>query len=81
MFKVDVVENRAGKPAIRWGAAIFATVVMAFFTTFGAVGAYYLLTGTFSPLAAIVGFSAAVTAVVSGISRQLKSAGPGDQDS
>jgi len=41
----------------------------------------YLLTGTFSPLAAIVGFSGAITAVVSGILRGLKNPAPSNRAS
>lgn len=76
MLNIDVIENRDGKPTVRWGAALRATCLLACFTTCGAVGGYYLLTGTFSPLAAIVGFAGAITAVVSGILRGLKNPAP-----
>jgi hypothetical protein len=66
------VGTRDGKPYIRWGAVLLSTCVLATFASGGAFGMYYLLTGTISPLAALVGLAGAVTAVASGIRRAMK---------
>ena len=71
-MRIAVVGTHDGKPYIRWGAAIFSTLVLAIFASGGAFGMYYLLTGTLSPLAPLIGFAGALTAVVSGIRRAMK---------
>ena len=71
-MRIAVVGTHDGKPYIRWGPALFVTCVLAIFASGGAFGMYYLLTGTVSPLAALVGLAGAVTAVGSGIRRAMK---------
>ena len=71
-MKISVVSKRDGKPYIRWGSALLVTCVLAIFASGGAFGMYFLLTGTMSPLAALVGLAGSVTAVASGIRRQIK---------
>ena len=71
-MRIAVVGSEDGKPYIRWGPAIFSTVVLAIFASGGAFGMYYLLTGTMSSLAALVGLAGAITAVTSGIRRAMK---------
>jgi hypothetical protein len=71
-MRIAVVGTEDGKPYIRWGPAILSAIVLAIFASGGAFGMYYLLTGTMSPLAALVGFAGAITAVASGIRRAMK---------
>ena len=71
-MKIKVVETEDGKPYILWGPAVLATAILALFASGGAFGMYYILTGTMSPLAAVVGFAGAVTAMTSGIRKALK---------
>ena len=77
-MRIAVVGSEDGKPYIRWGPAIFSTVVLAIFASGGAFGMYYLLTGTMSSLAALVGLAGAITAVASGIRRAMKDPVPHD---
>ena len=74
-MRIAVIGTEDGKPYIRWGPAIFSTVVLAIFASGGAFGMYYLLTGTMSSLAALVGLAGAITAVASGIRRAMKGLG------
>ena len=71
-MNVVVVEQRDGKPHIRWTAAILLACVLGLFMAAIAVGVYFLLSGAFSSRAAIIGFWVALIIVGSGIVRAVK---------
>jgi hypothetical protein len=71
-MQINVIEVEDGEPHVLWGKAVMVTCVLAVFTSGGALGAYYLLTGTTSWAAAFVGAAGTVTAVVSGIRKSLR---------
>jgi hypothetical protein len=71
-MNVTVVEQRNGKPHIRWAAAILLSCVLGIFTSAVAIGLYYMLAGTFSLPAALIGFGGPFITVGSGIMREMK---------
>ena len=71
-MNIVIVDHRDGKPHIHWAAAILLACVLGVFMSAVAVAVYYLLTGTFLPLAAIFAFCGAFIMVGSGIVRAIK---------
>ena len=71
-MNVVIVSQTGGKPQIRWAAALSLACMLGLFTAVVAAGVYFLLSGTFSPLAAMVWFIGPFITVGSGIMRAIK---------
>jgi hypothetical protein len=69
---IDFVNQRHGKPHVRWTIAILIACGLGFFTAAAATGVYFLLTRTFSFPAAMIGFCGAFITVGSVIVRAMK---------
>ena len=73
-MRVTIVEKLNGVPHIRWIAAIVLASALGLLTSATTAGGYFMLTCTFSPLAAMFGFMGGIIVVGSGIVRSLKHA-------
>lgn len=77
MAGVILVGQSNGMRRIRWGAAFLLGCALGAFGAAIAVIVYYALSGTFSPLALIIGFGGPFITVGSGIRRAWRL--PGEQ--
>jgi hypothetical protein len=72
IVKIVIVDQRDGKPQVRWGAALSLACMLGVFASVVAVGVYFALTQTFSPVAAMIGFAGPFITVGSGIAGAIK---------
>ncbi len=72
-MRVELVGQSHEGRKIRWGVAFVLSCVLGIFGAVAASATYFALSGTFSPIAAIIGFGGPFVTVGSGIQRALKS--------
>ena len=56
----DVVGNRNGRKAVRWGRFFFATLVIVLVSTLFSLAVYYLVAGRWNPTVLLLGAGAGV---------------------
>lgn len=71
-MRIVLVGQRDGKCCVRWGATALAACLAGTIGALGAIGAYYILSWSLSPLALIFGFAGGCIVIGTGVMRALK---------